>query len=104
MGLVGDDGEGLALGRRQIADGLKREGEGLNGADDDLLPGRQRLSQLAALGAAVVLDRLDYAGDTLEIEQGFLKLRIDDVAVRHDDDAAEQLAVLGVVQLGQEMR
>ncbi|MNS11095.1 hypothetical protein D3C72_426270 [compost metagenome] len=104
VGLVGDDGEGLALGRRQFADLLQRIGEGLDSADDDLLSGRQRLGQLAALRPALALDRLDHARHALEIEQGFLELGVDDVAVGHDDDAAEQLVVVGVVQFGQEVR
>ena len=41
--LVGDDREALALRRGQFLHRLQREGEGLDGADDDLLAARQRL-------------------------------------------------------------
>jgi len=43
MRLVGDHREMLALAHRQIAHGVQGEGEGLDGADDDLLARRQRL-------------------------------------------------------------
>ena len=49
--LVGDHGEALALRGRQLAHRLQGEGEGLDGADHDLLVAGQRLGQLAALAA-----------------------------------------------------
>ena len=55
MRLVGDDGEPLALRRRQFAHRLQRKGKGLDGADDDLLARRQRLGELAALAAPSLL-------------------------------------------------
>ena len=94
----------LALGGRELADLLQREGEGLDGADDDLLARRQRLRELPALAGALGLDGGDHAGGALEVEQRVLKLGIDHVAVGDDDDGGEQLLVLGVVQVGEEMR
>jgi hypothetical protein len=104
VGLVGDDGEAFALGGGQLAHLFDGEGEGLDGADDDLLVARQRLGQLAALAAFLLGDVRHHAGGALEIKQGILKLRIDDVAVRHHQHAVEDLLVARVVQLGEEMR
>jgi hypothetical protein len=85
MRLVGEHGEALALGRRQRAHRLEREGGGLDGTDDDLLAGGECLGELPTLAAALALDRLDHAGGALEIEQRLLKLAVDHPAVGHDD-------------------
>ena len=62
------------------------------------------VGQLAALAAALALDRRHHAGGALEIEDRFLQLRVDHVAVGHDQHGIEQLLVLRVVQVGQEVR
>ena len=103
MGLVGDHSEALALRGRQLLNRLQGEGEGLDGADNDLLAVRQGLSQLTALAARVALDGFHHTGGPLEIEQGVLQLAVDDIAVRHHNDRAEQLLVLVVVQFRQEV-
>ena len=104
MRLVGDHREPLALRRRQLAHGLEREGEGLDGADHDLLAAGQRLRQLAALAAALALDRRHHAGRALEVEERLLQLGVDHVAVGDHQHGVEQLLVLRVVQVGQEVR
>ena len=101
--LVGDHGEALALRGGQLAHGFQREGERLDRADDDLLVAGKRLGQLAALAAVVALDRGDHAGRPLEVEDRFLKLRVDHVAVGDDEHGVEHLLVLRVVQLGEEV-
>jgi hypothetical protein len=46
----------------------------------------------------------DHAGRALEVEDGFLQLRIEHGAVAHDQHAVEQLAVLRVMQVGEKVR
>mgnify|MGYP006290103641 CR=1 FL=1 len=53
MSLVGDDREGLVLGRREPPDLIEGERESLDGADNDLLSGREGFSELLALAATV---------------------------------------------------
>jgi hypothetical protein len=48
---VGDHGKALALGGGQFLHRFDGEGEGLDGADHNLLVARQRLGQFAALAA-----------------------------------------------------
>jgi hypothetical protein len=62
VGLVGDHGEALALGGRQLAHGLEGEGEGLDGADDDLLGARQGLGQLTVTRRGTGVPTLAAAG------------------------------------------
>jgi hypothetical protein len=95
--LVGDDGEALALGGGQLADGVDGKRKGLDGADDDLLVARQCLGQLAAFAAFLLGNIRHHAGGALEIEQRILKLRIDDVAVGHHQHAVEDLLAACVV-------
>ena len=102
--LVGDHCEALALRRGQLAHGLQREGEGLDGADDDLLAGLQRLAQLLALGSALVRDRGHHAGIALEVEDRLAQLRVKHVAVGHHQHAVEHLLLVRIVQVGQEVR
>ena len=104
MGFVRDDCEALALRRRKLADGLDGVGERLDGADDDLLVAGQGLGELAALAAILVGDRRDDARRALEVEDGILQLRVDDVAVGDDEDRVERLLLRRVAQVGQEMR
>jgi hypothetical protein len=57
-----------------------------------------------ALAAFLALDGRDDAGRALEVEERLLELRVDDVAVGHHQHRVEDLLVLGVVQLGEEVR
>jgi hypothetical protein len=52
----------------------------------------------------LALDGGHHAGGALEVEDGFLQLAVEHVAVGHHQHAVEHLAVLGVVQVGEEMR
>ena len=102
--LVGDHREAFALGGGQFAHGFEGEGEGLDRADDDLLVAGERLGQFAALAAVLARDGRHHAAGALEVEEGFLKLRVDDGAVGDDQHGIEDLLVLRVVQLGEEVR
>ena len=62
------------------------------------------MGQLLALAGVAALDRLDHAGDALEVEDGILQLGVQHVAVAHDQHAGEHLVVLGVVQVREEVR
>ena len=103
MGLIGDHGEALALGSCQLLNLLQGEREGLDGADDDLLAVLQRLGELSALAALLGADGRHDAGRPLEVEDGFLQLGVQDIPIGHHQDAAEQLLVLVVMQVGQEV-
>src|SRR6266404_4180002 len=81
MCLVRDHREPLALGRRELAYLFEREGEGLNGADNDLFARRERLGELSALARTFRFDGGNDAGGALEVEQRVLKLGIDHVPV-----------------------
>ena len=63
----------------------------------------ERRRQLAALAAPFALDRRDHAGRSFKVEDRFLQLRVDHVAVGHHQDGIEQLLVLRIVQVGQEV-
>ena len=102
--LVGNDGKTLALRSRQLAHGFQGEREGLDGADDDLLAAVECFGQRRALGPVGVLDGRHHARGALKVKQRLLQLRVDDIAVRNHQHGVEHLAVLGVVQLGQEVR
>lgn len=104
MRLISDDRKPLALRRGEIADGLKREGKGLDSADDDLLALSQRLGKLPALGTALTADRRDHARGPFEPEQRVLKLGVNDIAIRHDDHGGEQLVVGVIMEVGEEVR
>ena len=56
------------------------------------------------MARAFALDGRHHAGGALEVEKSLLKLRIDDIAIRDDDHRREELLVLGVVQVGEEVR
>ncbi len=103
MGFVGDDGEAFAFGGGELAHSVEGEGERLNGADDDLLGAREGLGELGALAAVLSGDGGDDAGGALEVEDGFLELGVDDVAVGDDEHRVEDLLVVGVVQLREEV-
>ena len=69
----------------------------------DLLRPRECRRQFFALAAVGPLDRGHDAGRSLEIEDRFLQLRVDDGAVRDDQHSVEDLFALGIVQVGQKM-
>ena len=102
--LVGNHREALALGRRQFLYRLQGEREGLDGADDDFLAVLQCLGKLLALAAVLAGNGGHHAGSALEVEDGFLQLRVQHVAVADHQHAVEQLAVLYIVQVGQKVR
>ena len=91
------------LGRCQLLHGRQRERKGLDGADDDFLAVLQRLAELGVLAPVLVGDAGHHARGALEVKDGLLQLRVQHVAVRDDQDAVEQLLVLGIVQVGQEV-
>jgi len=101
--LVGGHGETFPFGGGEFPHRLEGEGESLDRADDDLLRSREGLGQFRALAARASLDRGDDSGLALEVEKRVMKLRVDHIAVRDDEDAVEEFAVFGVVQLGEEM-
>lgn len=103
MGLVSDDRELFAVGCRTLPHGLKGEGKGLHGADDDLLARVQRLGQCRALATTLAGDGCNHTFRALELEQRFLQLRVDHVAVRHHNHAGEDLLVILVMQVGEEV-
>src|ERR1035441_8837806 len=103
VGLVGNDRKAFALDGGQLADGFQGEGEGLDGANDDLLVAREGSRQFAALAAVVAGDGGHHAAGALEIEERLLELRVDDRAVRDHQDRIEDLFGLGIVQLGEEV-
>ena len=51
------------------------------------------VGQFAALAAFVAVDRRDDAACSLEIEEGFLKLRVNHRAIGNDEHGIEQLLV-----------
>ena len=104
MRLVGDHREALALGRRQLAHLVERAGKGLQRAHHDLLAGGERLGQLLALARALALHHRNHALGALEAHDGFLQLVVEHGAVRHHHHRVEDLAVVRVVQVGQEVR
>ncbi|MDP2823093.1 MAG: hypothetical protein Q8O52_10520 [Sulfuritalea sp.] len=102
--LVGDHREAFALGGGQLGHGFEGKGKGLDGADHDFLVAGKCLGQLAALAAVLVGDRGDHAAGALKVEQRFLKLRVDDVAVGDHQHGVEDLLVPRIVQLGEKVR
>ena len=104
MRLIRDHREALALHRGELADLLQREGEGLDGADDDLLARAQRLGQLLALACAFAGDNGDDALGALESLHCLPQLLVQHRAVRDDQHRVEHLPAVRVMQVGQEMR
>jgi hypothetical protein len=97
VGLVCNHGKALALGGRQIADGVDRERKGLDGADDDFLVAGEGFGELAALAPVLAGDRRHDAADALEIEEGFLELVVDHRAVGNHQHRVEDLVMIRVV-------
>ena len=104
MRFVSDHGVKLTLRRGLLPYLFQGEGERLDRADDDLLLARKRLSQLLALGAAGALDGVDHTRCALEAEDSVLQLLVDHVAVGDHQHGVEDLALLVVVQIGEEVR
>ena len=103
MRLVGNHGEALALRRRQLAHGLEREGERLNGADDDLL---SRASAVASWPLLLPVSLLMVA--TTPCVRSKPRARPATARQSHCDrtrrSPSRTAFVLGVVQVGEEMR
>jgi len=97
----------LPLGRRQLAHGLQGKGEGLDGADDDLLALRQGPGQLGALASGPdptsAGDDGHHTRRALEVEDRFLELGTEQGAIRDHQHDVEDLVVRRVVQIGEEM-
>jgi hypothetical protein len=96
--LVRDDGEVPALQGLGFGDGLQREGEGLDGDDDDRRPCHQRGGEFGGLGAGVAADGNHDAGLVLDLVDRVLQLGVQHGPVGHDDDGVEDLLVVGAVQ------
>ena len=104
MRLIGNHRKAFAVRRGQFLHGLERKGKGLDRADHDFLAAGQSRRQLAAFAGAFALDRRHHAGGALEVENRFLQLAIQHVAVRYHQHRIEQLFMVGIVQIGQKMR
>ena len=78
---------------------LKREGECLDRADDDLFVSFQCTRELCCLSAAFALDGGDNTFGPLQIEHCILQLPIDHFAVAYDQNRVEHLLVICAVQL-----
>ena len=104
MGFIGDDRKAFAFCGSQFAHGFQCERKSLDGANHNFLVTGERLGQLAALAAVLIGDGSDHANGALKVEQRFLKLRVDHVAVGDHQHGIEHLSVVGIVQLGQKVR
>ena len=95
----------LPLRRRQLPHGLQREREGLDRADDDLLAAGQRLRQLAALAAALALDRRPPRRSSARSRR-CASCSCVSITLRSETTSTESNSFLslGVVQIGQEVR
>ena len=99
MCFVGDHGEGLSLESLVFSDRLHREGEGLDGHDDDEFAvgqclGKQPRLRCTRLGCLVAVDRDDDALIVVDLLDRILQLRVEDVAIGHHDDRVEHLLIV----------
>ena len=104
MRLVGDDGEPLALVAASLRTASRAKGKVWMVQTTIFLPPDSASASLPLLLPSLVDDDLDHALRALEVEERLLQLRVDDVAVGDDQHRVEHLLVVGVVQLGEEVR
>ena len=103
VGLIGDHREALAAGGGELLHFFDEGREGLDGADHDFLVAGEGRGQLLALDPLLGGDRGHHPLAPLEVLQGFLQLGIDHAAVAHHQHRVEELAVVGVVQVGEQV-
>ena len=105
MSLVRNDG--VPSGRQFgiLLQRIEQRREGLDGHNDDTGLLGQSFSQLLrfTLVAQITIDGSNHALSVLKLVDGVLKLAIQHRSVGHDDDRAEQLIALVIVELRQLM-